>query len=134
MFRIGTVYTKKFTVKITPPHLDLIENKQYLSPEIKKMVTPFCKPYYDYSRVWFYCSVIKVADYNYYVDLHADQDFPSVSFRFPPKVIAVPTDEESIYETEYRYWKHNKDFQQSMLYLHRSSIEKIINRCREISQ
>lgn len=134
MFRIGAISTRKYTVRVIPPPMDLSENKFYLAEETKKLVAPFCKDFYDYDRRFFLCGVNDVKR-NVYVDLVKNDDFPFVSYRFPPKQAGKEqTPEEAIYETEYRYWAHNKEHQQSMLYLHRSTLEKVIDRCVELSQ
>jgi hypothetical protein len=133
MFRIGTIRTTKYTIRIAPPPMDLLENKFYLPMEIRQLMEVYWKGFYYYDREYFLC-IVNDAKRNAYVDLVKDERFPFVSFRFPPKSSKEQTPAEAIYETEYRYWAHNKDHQQPMLYLHHSTLEKVIDRCKELSE
>lgn len=133
MFRVGNIYSKKFVVKVACPPHSLLDNAWYLTPSIKKLVEPYYKTTYDETRQFFLCNVVRGLTNPTMVDLHRDDDFPFISFRFPPKPNEKPLLEDTIYETEWRYWNHNKDHYAPMLYLHRSSIEKIIDRCYRLS-
>jgi hypothetical protein len=115
MFRIGNIRSKKFAIRVSPP--------------------PFAERPYDYSQKFFLCHVMRLGKngMNFMVDLHKDEDFPSISFRFPPKSKGELSIEEAIYAAEWNHWNGIKDNYDPMLYLHRSSIEKIISRCFELS-
>lgn len=128
MFSIGTVNTKKFSIRIVPSPLELLENKHYLTEEMKKQVAPYCKTYFDYKRKFFLCQVLltdkKIG--SSYVDLNKSADFPCVSFKEAPK-------KEDAYQTEYRYYQSVKDHPSPMIYLHRDTLEKVLDRCVELS-
>jgi hypothetical protein len=133
MFRIGTLYTTRYTIVISPPPMDLLQNKFYLNEETKRLIASSCRSFYDYEREYFLCSVH--TKYGAYVDLAKDDNFPFISFRFPPwKTGKDRTPEETIYENQYRYWAHIKDQQQPMLYLHHSTISRVIDKCKELSE
>jgi hypothetical protein len=111
MFRIGNIQSKKFLIRVSP--LPSLADR---------------KGGYDYSLQFFLCLVHRLPG-PMMVDLNKDEDFPFVSFRFPPKTSGDP-----IYQEEYRYFSHVKEHYNPMLYLHRSSIEKVIDRCFELSK
>lgn len=133
MFRIGNIYSKKYVVRVSVLPHSLLKDAWYLTPAIKELVAPYYKLVYDDSRQFFLCSVVRGLDDPTMVDLNKDANFPFVSFRFPPKPNSSPSPADTIYETEYRYWNHNKDYYDPMLYLHRSTIEKVIDKCAELS-
>lgn len=133
MFRLGNIYSKKYVVRVAVPSYSILENAWYLTPIIKELVASCYKSSYDESRQFFLCSVVRGLDNPIMVDLNKDTNFPFVSFRFPPKPNSNPSIEDTIYETEFRYWNHNKDHYDPMLYLHRSTIEKVIAKCAELS-
>lgn len=133
MFRVGNIYSKKYVVRVSVPPHSLLENAWYLTPAIKELVASCYKSTYDESRQFFLCHVMLGLNNPIMVDLNKDTSFPFVSFRFPPKSNSNPSPQDVIYETEYRYWNANKDYYDPMLYLHHSTIEKVIDKCAELS-
>lgn len=152
MLFVGTRQIGQYTVTIQPPCMELLKNKFYLSEWLKPLVAPYTKPDDDLNREYYYVHVERRnQDFPITIDLNKDENFDCVSFQFPPKPIKYkskknkykseeedkeevpPTPEELIYETEYRFWRHNHDINPYLdgeLLLHRTTIEKVISKCQ----
>jgi hypothetical protein len=153
MLFVGTREIGQYVITVQPSPMELMENKFYLSESMKPFIAPYTKPYEDLNRDYYHCRVERKTPLGVVmVDLNKETDFDCVSFQFPPKPIKYkskknkhksdeddkkevpPTAEELIYETEYRFWRHNHDINTYLdtdLYLHRTSVEKVIAKCLE---
>jgi hypothetical protein len=75
-------------------------------------------------------------DWDYYTNLHKDARFDCVSFKYPPVIVEEDkeeTPEQAIYRNEHRYYAARKDMGQPLWRLHKTTIEKLMEKCEELS-
>lgn len=135
MFALGTLFIGNFNLWITTPIFSL-DPKDSRAEHL---------PYFE-------VLLSEKKDMLYYIDLHKDSRFDFINFRCLPKELKTKTKknkfgeeeiieekdslEESIYRYEYEAWSSRKEtaMQQPLWKLSRSTIEKLINRCQELTK
>lgn len=69
--------------------------------------------------------------YDRYINLHNDPRFP-IDYTDPPAPKDSETEQQKIYREEYEYYNRRKDQERPMWRFHKSTLELIINICRQI--
>lgn len=70
--------------------------------------------------------------YDYYIHLAKDDRFPFIDMKYEPNEKLLTAEDLAIKIVEYRSYSHRRDYAMPTWKLHRTTVEKIVERCVEL--